>query len=155
GHGPRRSLNVSWGDVASAYYTTGIPDIETYCDSNPLLEAALVASQSFGWALGSRPWQEWLQALAGMLPDGPSARDRAAAEMVIVTEAIDAAGRCVRARLRTPEAYSFTAQTAAAICARILSGDVEVGFQTPARVYGPDFVLGFDGVRREDLDGDQ
>jgi len=151
GRGPRRSLNVSWGDVASAYYTTGIPDIETYCDSNPLLEAALLASRSFGSVLSSMPMQTWLQTLAGLLPDGPTAAERAAAEMVIVAEASDAAGRRVRARLRTPEAYTFTAVTAAAICERVLRGDLEIGFQTPARVYGPDFVLGFDGVRREDV----
>ena len=33
---------------------------------------------------------------------------------------------------------------------RALDGDAAVGFQTPARGYGADFVLGFDGVSRED-----
>lgn len=35
---------------------------------------------------------------------------------------------------------------------QVLKGDREIGFQTPARVYGPDFVLPFTGVSREDLD---
>jgi hypothetical protein len=36
---------------------------------------------------------------------------------------------------------------------RVLAGDLEPGFQTPARVYGPDFLTSFEGVVREDLDG--
>jgi short subunit dehydrogenase-like uncharacterized protein len=52
-----------------------------------------------------------------------------------------AAGRGLRARLVTPESYSFTGVTAAAIARRALAGDVEAGFQTPARVYGSDLVL--------------
>jgi short subunit dehydrogenase-like uncharacterized protein len=58
----------------------------------------------------------------------------------------------VRARLYTPEAYDFTGTTAAAVAARVVAGDFEPGFQTPARVFGANFVLGFDGVSREDLD---
>ncbi len=57
----------------------------------------------------------------------------------------------LRARLRTPEAYSCTAATATAVAARVLSGDLEPGFQTPARVYGPDFILSVPGVAREDF----
>ncbi|HYO71870.1 MAG TPA: saccharopine dehydrogenase NADP-binding domain-containing protein [Archangium sp.] len=30
GSGPRTSLAMSWGDVSTAYYSTGIPDIEVY-----------------------------------------------------------------------------------------------------------------------------
>jgi hypothetical protein len=37
------------------------------------------------------------------------------------------------------------------IAARVLAGDVEPGFQTPARVYGADLPLSFDGVLREDI----
>ena len=53
-------------------------------------------------------------------------------------------------RLRTPEPYQLTVETAVAIAKRALDGDAAVGFQTPARAYGADFVLGFDGVSRQD-----
>ncbi len=46
----------------------------------------------------------------------------------------------------------MSAQTAAAIAQRALRSDVEPGFQTPARVFGSDFILQFPGVTREDLD---
>ena len=55
------------------------------------------------------------------------------------------------ARLHGPEAYDFTALAAAAVAARVVAGDVEAGFQTPARVYGSDLVLACTGVTRVDL----
>ncbi len=48
------------------------------------------------------------------------------------------------ARLHTPHSYTLTALTA-------LAGKAPPGFQTPAKAYGADFLLGSSGVRREDL----
>ena len=153
GAGPRPSVNISWGDVSSAFYTTGIPNIEVYFEATPLLSGMLLASRHFGWLLRTAPWQSWLKACADLLPVGQSATERAQTGMVLVAEAvIETTRRRVCARLRTPEAYTFTGSTAAAIAQRVLRGDLEVGFQTPARVYGADFVLSFAGVHREDLE---
>lgn len=151
GDGPRDCTSVSWGDVASAYYTTGIPDIAVYFETTPTIEAMQLASRTLGWALRSSAGQAWLKAHAALLPDGPEAAERAARQMVIVAEARDRVGHVAAARLHTPEAYTFTGRTAPAIARRVLRGDLEPGFQTPARVYGPHLVLAFDGVRREDL----
>jgi len=71
--------------------------------------------------------------------------------MRVVAEAEDGSGRRAVSRLRTPEAYAFTPYAATAVIERVLRDDIEPGFQTPARVYGPDFVLGLPGVVREDL----
>ena len=152
GVGPRRSLNISWGDVSSAFYTTGIPNIDVYFEATPTLHAMLLASRYLGWMLGTAPWQMWLKACADALPEGQTEAERAATEMVIVAEVENREGRRAVARLRTPEAYTFTGNSAAAIAQRALRGDRENGFQTPGRVYGPDFVLSFNGVHREDLE---
>jgi len=151
GDGPRLSLGISWGDVASAYYTTGIPNIETYFEVNPTLRGMLAASRYLGWALQSAPWQGMLKACADMLAEGPTDEQRAASSMVVVAEVEDGRGRRARSRLHTPEAYTFTAAAGAAISRRVLDGDLDVGFQTPARLYGEGLVLGFAGVSREDL----
>ena len=57
------------------------------------------------------------------------------------------------ARLRTPESYELTSMTALDLAARALRGELPVGFQTPARAAGPDYVLQFPGVAREDVAG--
>ncbi|MFN8640253.1 MAG: saccharopine dehydrogenase NADP-binding domain-containing protein [Candidatus Binatia bacterium] len=152
GDGLRPSHNISWGDVATAYYTTGIPTIETYHETTPLLRSILFGCRAFGWALRGAPWQALLKAQADLLPADPGAGVEQAGPMVIVAEARADDAHRATARLCTPEAYRFTAVTGAAIAQRALRGDVEVGFQTPARVFGADFVLSFAGVSREDLD---
>jgi len=152
--GPRACVNVSLGDVATAYWSTGIPNIETYVDGTPLIRWMLASCRAFGWALDTMPMQAWLGAWADLLPEDPTGgagtRDDRSMEIMAEAEAPD--GTRVRSRLRTPEAYAFTAVTGSEIVARALAGDLEPGFQTPSRVYGSDFVVGFDGVTRFDAE---
>jgi short subunit dehydrogenase-like uncharacterized protein len=153
GDGPTPSVAVSWGDVAAAYYTTGVPSTEVYFETTPALRVALAASRLFGWPLRTAPWQAWLKMHVDLLlPEGPSEAERAAIQTVIVAEAEDGRGRRVRSRLRAPQSYTLTASTAPAIARRALEEDVELGFQTPGRAYGPDFALSFAGVSREDVE---
>jgi short subunit dehydrogenase-like uncharacterized protein len=76
GAGPRSSLNISWGDVSSAFYTTGIPNIEVYFEATPLLRAMLMASRYLGGILSTPLWQAWLKACADMLPERDSEAER-------------------------------------------------------------------------------
>lgn len=151
GEGMRLSSAMSWGDTASAWYTTGIPNITTYFETNPPLRAALTACRLFGPVVASRSWQTLAAASAALLPPGPTPEQRASRRTAIVVEAEDAAGRRTASRFHGPESYEFTRRTAPAIARHVLAGDFEPGFQTPARVYGPDFALRFDDVRRVDL----
>jgi short subunit dehydrogenase-like uncharacterized protein len=142
---------MSWGDVSSAYYSTGIPDIEVYCEAIPALRMMVAANRWAGGVLAAPMGRLLLELQAQALPDGPTGPERAGRQAVIVAEVEDATGRRFRGRLRTPEAYGFSCTTALAIVERVLAGDVEPGAQTPARVYGPDFVIPLPGVLREEL----
>jgi short subunit dehydrogenase-like uncharacterized protein len=64
---------------------------------------------------------------------------------------VNAAGQKVASRLLTPEGYTLTAMTSVEIARRTLAGEALPGFQTPSRVFGPDFISGFAGCSREDL----
>ncbi len=152
GDGDRLSTALSWADVYTAYYTTGIPDIEVYVEADLLARCLYQVGAWFAVPSRLPPWRQLLEWQASFWPLGPSAAARAAARRVIVAEAEDVWRRCVRARLHTPDGYSFTPAVALAIVQRVLDGDFLPGFQTPAGVYGADFVLSLDGVRREDLD---
>ncbi len=151
GRGPRPCLAVSWGDVSSAHFTTGVPDIVVYFEATVALRAAVGFDQAAGGLLRQPPWPALLERVAEAFPEGPSAAQRATRSATIVAEASDGQGLTVGARLRTPEVYGFTAASAVAVARRVLAGDLEIGFQTPARVYGPDFVLSLPGVTREEL----
>jgi len=153
GWGPRTSLAVDWADIVTAWHTTGIPDIEVYLDLEPSERAALLASRLLAGWLRSPLGQALLRAQVQALPQGPPPDDRRRAGCAVVARVEDRAGRCVSARLRTPDQYTFTADAALTVVERVLAGELAPGFQTPARVYGADFVLGLDGVARQDLAG--
>jgi len=151
GNGPSMSMAVPWPDVFTAYHTTGIPNIEAYLEADLIARSTYQALSLVAEPLRLPPVQAMLNVMARAWPDGPSEARRAATPKIVVAEAEDAYRRTVSARLYTPNVYTFTYYAVIAIADRVLAGQVTPGFQTPAGVYGPDFILGFDGVRREDL----
>jgi len=151
GSGPRQSIAVTWGDVASAYFSTGVPDVTVYSEATPAVRIHHTLLRSLGWALPLTPWRAILEASAAWMPDGPSELERASRRTTIVAEVEDGRGRVTGSRISTPDAYSTTAATAVAVAARLLAGEVRPGFQTPARIYGADFPLSLSGVHREDF----
>ncbi len=150
GAGLRKSIAVTWGDVVSAYYSTGVPDITVYSEATPAVRMHHALIRSFGWAIPLTPWRQMLEAGTEWMPEGPSDFERMTRQTIIVAEVEDADGRVFSSRIRTADAYSVTAMTATAIASRLLAGDLRPGFQTPARVYGADFPLSLPGVHRED-----
>lgn len=149
--GTQTGILMPWGDVATAWHTTGIPQIEVYA-CVPL--AARLGARCLGVAgpiLRSSVVQGALQRRIEAAGAGPDVARRAATRFYVYAEAADADGRTVSARLRTPDGYDLTADSAVAIADRVLRGQWNRGFQTPARVFGPDFVLELDDTRREEL----
>ncbi len=151
GWGPSLGINVGWGDVSCAYYTTGIPNIEVYFDDLTGLRVMMGASRLASPVLAMPQWQAIAKSWMDMLPEGPTDQQRASKQMVIVAEVEDAAGNLSISRMTTPEAYTFTGIVASAVARSVLDKRYATGFQTAARVYGPDYVLPLTGVSREDI----
>jgi len=151
GRGPERSLAVNLGDTSSAFFSTGIGNIETYMRSSLQVWGANAVNQYWGWLLAAPPWQAALKTQMKWLARDPSPQERRAGWGILVGEARDANGRCARSRLHTGDVYWFTALSAVAVAERCLAGEWKPGFQTPSRVFGPDFVLALDGAGRVDL----
>ncbi len=154
GRGPRPTVTMPWGDVASAFYTTGIPNIEVYMSLPGSRKLGLKFSRFLAPVLGSRPIQAFMKGRIRSKVTGPSEKERQAGGSTIFGEVRAADGRCATARLETPEGYTLTAMTALAAVERVLQKeDPPIGFMTPAAAFGSDFILGIDGVTLTDLDG--
>ncbi len=151
GEGPRLALGIPLGDLATAWRSTGIPDIELYLAASLPLRALASAGRWLGPALGSPTVKGLLARRVRAGQPGPSDDERARGRAFVWGEAKDAGGRRVEARLETPDGYTFTARAALAIVERVLAGDAKAGYATPALAYGADFVLGIEGVRRFDV----
>lgn len=153
GEGPSRCVPVSWGDVSTAFHTTGIPDVTVLFQTTPAIDRmaslAAPARQLIRSGLG-----RWLARRAiDRGPAGPSERQRHKTNATILAIASDPDGTAARSMLRTPNGYTLTAETALTVADRVAAGHVAPGFHTPAGAFGPDFVLDFDGCVRVDLDG--
>ena len=145
--GERPSVAISWGDIASAYYSTHIRNIQVY-QALPEKYARLLQRWRWllpltRWSLAQKLGRRWIKR---HIP-GPSASERAAGEAEFWGQASDASGQTVAAALVTPEGYSLTCATALRIVQRVLAGEVSPGFSTPARAFGGTFIEQFPGVR--------
>ena len=153
GAGPRPTIGVSWGDVSTAWHSTGIPNVEVFFDADRAMERAASLPAIVKGALGTGVAQRFLKGqIDRRLPPGPTAEQRARGRAVVVAEAWDGIGRTVASRLVTPEPYALTAWTAVEIVRRLAIGEAVAGFRTPSQAFGPDFILGFAGIHRLDVD---
>lgn len=150
-----RMIGIPWGDIATAWRSTGIPDIAVYMRMAQPGAHGFMALAGRSRALWqSAPVQKILKRLVQKLPEGPDAAARAAGRAEFLATASDAAGNTARTYLRTPEGYALTAETASEIARRVVSGELpadQSGFRTPAMAFGADFILQFEGVTRRDL----
>jgi short subunit dehydrogenase-like uncharacterized protein len=151
GRGPRESLLMPWGDVATAYHSTGIPNIEVYMAFPPAVTRAMQASRYLGWLAKLPGVMGLLKQRVQNGPAGPDAEARAKGLSILWGFVEDDSGNRAESRLQVPEAYTFTALAALAIVRMVLEGRVRPGFQTPSSAYGPDLVMEIPGVERTDL----
>lgn len=109
---------LSFGDLVTAWRSTGIPNIEMF---------GHVAGDAF--PVGD----------LSLLPDGPSAEERDANRARAVAEVTGIDGSVRRSVIETLNGYSYTPLAAVEAARRVLSGDHKPGFQTPALIFGPGF----------------
>lgn len=146
--GERRfAMTIPWGDVYTAYVSTGIPNIEVYMAVPPATAARV---RRLNWVrplLGLGFVQSWLKGQAAKRGPGPSEDKRGRTGSTIWGEARSAGGREVRKVLTTPNGYDLTAHSAFGILQHVLQQRPAGGYFTPSQLVGPEFVLGLPGVK--------
>jgi short subunit dehydrogenase-like uncharacterized protein len=151
GNGPRLVVTIPWGDVATAWYSTGIPDVEVYLAVHPSMLRSLRMSRAIAPLLRLAPVKALLGWSIRNRAPGPTDAARAAGGTVVMGLVEDGKGGKAVARWKGPDGYTLTAHTALNAVTRILAGGVATGFQTPSRAFGADFSLQVPGTSREDL----
>jgi short subunit dehydrogenase-like uncharacterized protein len=152
GDGPQLAVTIPWGDVSTAFHTTGIPDIEVYSAMDRGTLRGLKLSNLVGPLLRLGPVQRWMNRRIDAAPAGPSESTRARTTSEVWGEVKSADGRVVSGRITGPNGYTLTAQASVRIAERVIEGAVTPGFHTPAGALGPDFVLSLPGVSRVETD---
>lgn len=144
------AISIPWGDVSTAYYSTGIPNIETFMGFPPSQYKYVKMQRYFGWLLRTNLVRNYIKKQIKKRPAGPSEAHREKAVSQVWGEVSNANGNRREARLTTLEGYKLTATTALLITQKVLNGNAPIGFQTPAKAYGADLILEVDNSHRED-----
>lgn len=140
-------VSVPWGDVSTAFHTTGIPNIRTYFALKPSVVTGMRLNDLLKPVYGVKPVQRVLKWVVEQTVKGPDETARRTARVEIWGEARNAAGAVVQGRFVVPEGYTFTADAAIACVQGVRSGRVASGAVTPAKAFGGDFVMSLPGAR--------
>jgi short subunit dehydrogenase-like uncharacterized protein len=137
---------IAWGDVSTAYHSTGIDDIVVYAALPAAVGAITGAAQMAGPAVRNRLVQGSLKRLVGRLP-GPSAKARTDGTGELWGQVSDRNGRRIQGTITTLNGYDLTADAVVRIAGLLSDGKVETGALTPSQAFGPDFVRELDGTK--------
>jgi len=144
---PRWAMTVPWGDVASAFYSTGIPNIETYY---AVPQRGIQRVQRMRWMmpmLGLPPIAWLLTQAIHYAIRGPNEQTRQSTRAEFWGEVANEAGQRVAGTLETPGGYQLTPLAALECVQRVLAGQAPPGYCTPAQAFGHQLIKAIPGTR--------
>ncbi|GAA2349171.1 trans-acting enoyl reductase family protein [Saccharopolyspora halophila] len=145
--GQRRVTSLPWGDVSTAFHSTGIGTITTFTRLPGLDRMPARASGPSRALLGSAPVQRLGKAAIGALVRGPGRGHRSRSWVEVYAEATDDAGRTVSAALIGPDTYDLTADAVVRSIGALNAVSPRAGAHTPSTAFGPDFVRRLHGIK--------
>jgi short subunit dehydrogenase-like uncharacterized protein len=146
GTGLKTAIAIPWGDVSTAFHTTGIPNIEVYIPASPSAVRRLKRLDRWRFILGFAPLRRWLGRRVDRGVPGPDVQEREKTPVMLWGEGRNAAGRTIVGRLRVANGYTTTVHSTLGIVERILLGMPPTGYRTPSQVMGADFVSSLPGA---------
>lgn len=138
GRGERLAVSVPWGDVSTAFHTTGIPNVTVYVPTTRLGLLGMKLGNVFKPVMAMPAVQRALGALVSRLVKGPDDAARARMPAYVWGEAVNRQGQRRTARVKTANGYSLTVPGALTVVDHLLAPPAPVapGFTTPARLMG-------------------
>lgn len=148
GDKPRLAMTIPWGDVFTAYVTTGIPDIEVYMTAS---ESTIASVRRLNWV---RPLlrlgvvTRFLQRRTAASVKAPSAEKRARTKCYVWGEASTSSGGKARIEIETPNGYDLTVTASLGVVERLLDSATppRPGYSTPSQIMGSRYALSLPGV---------
>lgn len=146
----RSALPIPWGDLATGFRTTGIPNITTYMAISSSQERYLGYIAAVAQRLmAAKSFRRLAQRLVESIVQGPDQMTRQYGRSYLWARVVDAEGNANQAWLETLEPYQLTAIAGVRTIERVLSGGL-AGALTPFQAFGPDFVLELGDTTRYD-----
>ena len=152
GAGPINTMTIPWGDIFTAYHSTGIPNIEFYFARSHQSVKKLrrqrkfLGITKFGWVkklIKNRIDKVW---------NPTSAEERAKAQSFFWGEVKNKKGKTVVGRFNSADGYNVTAWGTVEVAEYLLGDHTHKGYYTPSILMGKELIEkmpGFSGIKFE------
>lgn len=140
GDGAKLAMTIPWGDVSTAYASTGIPNIEVFIPGSPAMIANAKRANYIRWLLGLGPVQRFMKNRIARTVKGPNESQREKLVTHVWGEARNASGATKTARIKVANGYALTITGSLAVVDFLSQNRPAGGSYTPSRLCGADLV---------------
>lgn len=135
-------MTIPWGDISTAYSTTGIPNIKVFTGVPKSSYNIMKMQFLFNPIVRTEFAKKQIQKYVDKNISGPSANQNEKGKSLVYGKVTNAKGDIVEARLETAEGYLLTAEMSLIITQKILADkSLKPGYHTPAELFGADLIL--------------
>lgn len=145
-NGKTKVVAVPWGDVSTAYFSTGIPNITCYMAQSEAFIRTMRFARPFAGVLAVPFVRNALTRYIEKNVKGPSEADRERGRCYLWAKATKG-NETAEATMEVAEGYHFTVVAALACVRKVLAGTPGPGAWTPSRAFGPNFVESLPGTK--------
>lgn len=135
------AARIPWGDLSTAWHSTGIPNIEVFMGISRTMAFFMRLTSNFNWLMRKRWLKDILLKQADRGAAGPADEKRKNTRSYLVGRAWNGSGDVVKSGMVTLDGYTLTAKTSVLIAEKILAAKFTTGYQTPASAYGAGLIL--------------
>ncbi|WP_369958803.1 trans-acting enoyl reductase family protein [Pseudomonas benzenivorans] len=136
GRGPKPAVTIPWGDVATAYFSTGIGNVEVYLPAPTALAVGMRLLDPLRPLLGQPRLQDGLARLLERRVRGPDLPRRERHRSWLWGEVRNADGQVRSARLETANGYTVTVHGVLLALRHLLGYRGPGGYFTPSQLLG-------------------
>lgn len=145
-HGERSAVTIPWGDVFTAYISTGVPNIEVYMSVPPASIRRLQKMRRLQPLLRNAWVQNFMKRRIERSVKGPDEQRREKTNSQLWGRVQTADGRSVTGTMTTPNGYELTVTASLGVVEHLLTHDVEGGYYTPSTLLGAGYAQSLPGV---------
>ena len=151
GQGPKMAMSIPWGDVATAYYSTGIPNITVYTPRSKKGIDKIKKQRKWLYFTKFKIVQNFIKNKMEkkIINGGDSDEKRAQSKMWVWAEVINDSGKAVSGRFQVANGYDVTGYGSMFYAKNILEKEFPGGYYTPSTLLGPNIIEslpGFSGI---------
>lgn len=141
------AMTIPWGDISTAYTTTGIPNIETYAGASKAAFYLMKLQFLFNPIVRTKFVKNLLQKYVDDKIIGPNESHFQNGKSLIYGKVTNAKGETFAGRIETLEGYRLTAEASVLITQKMLVLEGISGYQTPAGLFGHELILEIEGSK--------